>query len=70
MLEDIEFGFLVRNNILDLQSYKKILSSFQNGNKSYGDIVWNILNLDLACRIFIEKEDIVNYDEFKQRSFI
>lgn len=70
MLENIEFGYLVRNNILDFQSYKKILRSFQNGNKSYGDIVWNILNLDLACRIFIEKEDIVNYDEFKQRSFI
>ena len=67
MLENVSHGYLVKNNIINKSEYQDMLSSFIAGNRGLGDLIWNILNLDLLARIFIEKEDIIDWKEFVYR---
>lgn len=70
MLHDVKKGWLVKNGILIESEYIKMLNKFINGDGGLGDIMWNILNLDLAARIFIDCEELVDWNEFKYRKFI
>ncbi len=67
MLMDVSTGYLVRNKIISKDYYEQMLDKFMNGNAGMGDIIWNIINLDLAARIFVEKENIVDFKEFEFR---
>ncbi len=64
LLASVKTGYLVKKGLLNESEYTNLLDRFLGGEIALSDIIWNILNLDLSYRIFIENEKLVNMDEF------
>lgn len=56
MLAGLQNGNLAKMGILDKQAYTGIWNKFKNGDQSKGDMIWNILNLEMAYQLFVSKE--------------
>jgi asparagine synthase (glutamine-hydrolysing) len=48
-------SFLFKEGILDQKQWNRLFKNFKSGNEYYAEVIWNIINLDIWYRIFIEK---------------
>lgn len=48
-------SFLFEQNILDTNQWNKLFKQFESGDEYYAEVVWNIINLDIWYRIFMDQ---------------